>query len=524
MVSSVRRAIVFLTFSLLATGCATTSPDLVLVNGKVFTADEARPWAEAVAVRGERIEAVGTSETIRALAGSRTRVVDLAGRLVVPGINDAHVHEPWGWDAKNVEVSPTSAADDVLSAIREVVKTVPPGNWIRAELTFELADDAKLTRNALDTVAPDHPVWLTNPAGHSYLLNTAAIRRFGIGERDADPPGGRYGRTDGLINGWLYEHAVWAKSFAQTEARSDEDLLAAMRAFSDEALRYGITSVQTMPGISAERIRRLSALSTVPIRWRWMELRMASVNDDPTMPVKYILDGTPIERGAALRRSYADRPDERGYVNYTDDQLRQIVAVAGQGRQPVLVHISGDLAIEKLFAEMRRSTVDWKSKRVRIEHGDFVGPFIAEAKRLGVVVVQNPSHLMLPAIMNARFGGVGPDYQVLRSLLEAGVPLALGSDGPLNPWLNVMFATIHATNPAEALTREQAVAAYTRGAAYAEFAENDKGTITPGKLADLAVLSQDVFTVPAPALPATESVMTIVGGKIVRNVMSAPAP
>jgi predicted amidohydrolase YtcJ len=123
--------------------------------------------------------------------------------------------------------------------------------------------------------------------------------------------------------------------------------------------------------------------------------------------------------------------------------------------------------------------------------------------------------MMIPDIVLARYGRPRREFQALRSLIDAGIPVALGSDGPINPWLNVMFATMHPLNPTEAITREQAVVAYTRVSAYAELEEKEKGTIEPGKLADLAVLSQDVFTVPAPELPKTESVMTIVGGRVV---------
>lgn len=510
--------------SLAATACTTSSPDLVLLNGKVFTADAANPWAEGLAIRGERISAVGSTAAMQAAAGPRTRVIDLGGRVVVPGINDAHVHEPWGWPAHDAAVPGNATADVLLASVDAATKRVPAGSWIRATVPFEIADDSALTRAALDGLAPEHPVVLSNHAGHSYLLNSAGLRAFGIGDRDADPPGGRYGRENGVLNGWLYEHAIWAKTRAATEAQSDEELLRAVRSFSDEALRFGITSVQTMPGLSTERIRRLAPQTGTPLRWRWIPLQMATVEENPRMPVKYILDGTPIERGAALQGAYADRPDQRGFVNYTDDQLRRIVAIAARSNQPLLLHIAGDLAIEKLFAEMKRVDTDWPSKRVRIEHGDFIGSFIEDARRLGIVVVQNPSHLMIPHIIGARLGNSGANYQAVRSLIDRGMPFAIGSDGPINPWLNVMFATIHANNPAEALTREQAVIAYTRGAAYAEFAEGEKGSITPGKLADLAVLSQDIFTVPAPALPATESVMTVVGGRIVRDVMSQAEP
>jgi predicted amidohydrolase YtcJ len=156
---------------------------------------------------------------------------------------------------------------------------------------------------------------------------------------------------------------------------------------------------------------------------------------------------------------------------------------------------------------------------VRLEHGDFVsGDLLPVARRLGVVVVQNPTHFAIdPALLRRRYGRVPEQFQTVRSILAAGVPLAFGSDGPRSPGLNLMFAVTHPTDPAEALTREQAVTAYTRGSAYAEFAEHEKGTLAPGMLADLAVLSQDIFTVPTEALPATVSVLTLVGGAIVHD-------
>ena len=146
------------------------------------------------------------------------------------------------------------------------------------------------------------------------------------------------------------------------------------------------------------------------------------------------------------------------------------------------------------------------------------GDLLPIARRLGVVVVQNPTHFAFePGMLERRFGGRPAGFQAVRSLVDAGVPLAFGSDGPFNPFLNLMFATTHPNNPTEALTREQAVRAFTKGSAYAEFAERDKGTLGVGMLADLAVLSQDIFTVRAQALPATTSVLTIVGGRIIHD-------
>ena len=160
----------------------------------------------------------------------------------------------------------------------------------------------------------------------------------------------------------------------------------------------------------------------------------------------------------------------------------------------------------------------WQPLRPRIEHGDMLEPPQFErAKRLGVTIVQNPSHFMIRDVMAPRVGPRIARMTMMKSMIAAGVPVALGSDGPMNPYLNVMFASINANNPAQAMTREQAIAAYTLGSARAEMAENQKGTISPGMLADLAMLSQDIFTVPPAALPATVSVLTLVGGKVVHE-------
>jgi len=184
----------------------------------------------------------------------------------------------------------------------------------------------------------------------------------------------------------------------------------------------------------------------------------------------------------------------------------------------LLVHAVGDSAIAVLLGLLSAAAPEstWHALRPRIEHGDFLtADLVPSARRLGVVVVQNPARFTILDLIRRRYGpGRAGVAQPLRSLLTAGVRIALGSDGPMNPYLNIMLAVTHPVNPGEALTREQAVLAYTRGSAYAEFAEREKGTLAPGMLADLAVLSQDIFTVPLGELWQTESVLTMVGGKV----------
>ncbi|MDQ3819282.1 MAG: amidohydrolase family protein, partial [Acidobacteriota bacterium] len=368
-----------------------------------------------------------------------------------------------------------------------------------------------------------------------YILNTKAMPLLQIAENEPDPAGGYYERMPGSnkINGKFWEYAEWKPNRILVNQVSDEDAIKALKGLADEAARLGITSMQIMSSMSVGRFARLLVKADLPIRVRAIpfsmttpqgrdlsEIRQLSKlqfhNSKVTVSgIKWVLDGTPFERGAALRRSYNDRVGWYGKLNFTETEIKAMIRESLQFNQQLLVHCVGDKCAETVFNAMEQVSpkTDWVKKRVRIEHGDGMTPdLIARARKLGVVVVENPTHFAPPELFQRRWGR---DMQPLRSLLDAGIPLALGSDGPMNPYLNIMLATIHPNNPKEAITREEAVRAYTYGSAFAEFAENEKGTISTGKLADLAVLSQDVFATPAPELPRTNSVLTIVGGRIV---------
>jgi predicted amidohydrolase YtcJ len=226
-----------------------------------------------------------------------------------------------------------------------------------------------------------------------------------------------------------------------------------------------------------------------------------------------------------MNAPYADRAGWTGDLDLAPaDVDRALRRALETGDQPMF-HIVGDRGVDLLLSSMERlaPATRWQPLRVRIEHGEFLTRDRFErAKRLGIVNVQNPAHLTIPDIMTARFGARAATAQPLKSIVAAGIPL--GGDGPLNPFLNMMFAIAHPNNPAEALTREQVLLAYTTGSAYAEFAEREKGQLKAGMLADVAVLSQDIFTVAAEKLPATTSVYTIVDGKtVVMGLPSKPA-
>lgn len=520
-----------------AQNARTAPPDLVLVGGKIFTADSTHPWAEAVAIRGERIVAVGNTIDVAALAGSQTRTIQLGGQTVIPGINDAHDHALHAKSFSVVFHTSNAPSEDppftrVLDSLRVLVARTPPGTWLTADIGPRALFDTSARRAALDRVAPNHPVLLTMFTGHGAILNSAALRAAGIAEDARDPAGGWYERdAANRLNGIVQEYALWGAQRGVWSAAPDSALVAAFRDFSDETLRYGITTVQNMANdLDPATMIRIVHRAQLPFRLRLIRFSMTNptgrlisewesvdVHPAPLTVVsgrKWILEGTGVEGNALQRKPYffRDRPGWHGRIDFPIDTVRAMLSEALRTRDQLMLHIGGDSIIKLVLGMMKTMAPDsvWRPLRVRFEHGDgMMADLVPAARELGVIVVQNPTH----------FG-----FQPLRSLLTSGMHIAIGSDGARSPYLNIMLAVNRPSVPSEALTREEAVTAYTRGSAYAEFKENEKGTLAPGMLADLAVLSQDIFTVPANALPATVSVLTMVGGKTVYDAGSLKRP
>lgn len=507
---------------------------LVLRNARVFTAADAPRWADAVAILGERVLAVGAAEAVEREARARAssvQVIDAGGRVVVPGFNDAHFHGGTYPEFPKLDAGGREPTfDAVVGALGAAAAAHPPGTWLVVEAGGTTFSDPRAVRATLDGITGRHPVAVQNWGGHTSVLNSAALAALGFDDRSPTPPGGKLGRgADGRLDGRLEEYANYLAGRRLAALTPRE----AQRASYEKAARRfatrGLTSVQDMSGIvpAGEAAALLEGVR-LPVRWRLIRfpisaegaLDLSADRAAKHRGSKFILDGTPIERGAAMTAPYADAGG-RGALNFTLEEVKaMLLASESAGDQPMF-HAVGDAAIGQVLDALDATggAARWKARRVRIEHADLITPEqAARCRELGVVVVQNPSHHMLGDMMLARYGANGGrPIQPMRSLLAAGVPLALGSDGPSNPFLNLLFATTHAVTPAEALTREEAVVAYTRGSAYAEHAEHEKGTLAPGMLADLAVLSQDPFTAAPEALPKTTSVLTLVGGEVVHD-------
>jgi predicted amidohydrolase YtcJ len=518
-------------------------PDIAIVNARVYTGDRARPWAEAISIRSNRIDGVGTTAEIKAAGAAR--MIDAGGRLLIPGFNDAHVHPGAAPDATSLEGPPAvehdPTLDEVIARIKAAAAKAPPGGWIVGQIGSVVLDDPRATRETLDPLTADRPLMLHSWTGHGIILNSAALRVLGVSETETDPPGGFFGRAADrrTLTGLAHEYADYELRRRLTMIPGQAAQVKAFEAFAKEAASFGITSVQAMmTSYPADKAASWIAAANLPVRMRLIDFPLTAMKEwrepvsrrvkspSPLVTIsgtKWIVDGTPIERLALLRAPYADAPKTSGRVNFSDVDLREFLRRAADLREQPMLHAVGDGAVALVLDALQDTGgVRWLTLRPRIEHGDMLqAADFARAARMGVTLVQNPSHFMTAPVLRQR---LGPERiartDLVKDAIAAGVPFAIGSDGVISPFLNIMFAVMNPTNPSQALTVEQVVSAYTRGSAAAELAERQKGTIAHGMLADVALLSQDIFKTPVADLPRTTSVLTIVNGRIVHNTLS----
>ncbi len=540
-------------------------PTLILTNGRIVTVDSTTPEAQAVAIAGDRIVAVGTSAEIQRLATPATRVIDLGGRLAVPGFIEGHGHF-MGLGQSKLQLDLTTARtwDDIVAMVAAAAATAAPGEWIAGrgwhqekwDHQPEPSVEGNPVHASLSAVSPNNPVVLTHASGHASFVNGRAIELAGITRETADPSGGEIVRdAAGNATGMLRETAQRLTGGARarsTEGQSPADREAAARRVVElagaDALSKGITSFHDAgSGFGTiDLFRTLADAGELPVRLNVMVRGEPLARMDSLLPryrmtghgngyltvrsIKRQIDGALGSHGAWLLEPYADLPRSSGLALESVESLTSVAALAIRHGYQVNTHAIGDRAnretldvYEKIFAaNPGRADLRW-----RIEHAQHIAPSdLPRFRELGVIASMQGIHTVSDAPwIPAKLGPERTTTQsyLFRSLWDSGVIVTNGTDTPvenIDPIASFHGMVARVTRdgtvftPEQRLTRAEALQAYTLNNAYASFQEAELGSITPGKYADITVLSQDIMTVPEAAIPATRVVYTIVGGVI----------
>ncbi len=540
--------------------------DLILLHGKVWTGEpapgsSATRIVEAVAIANGRILAVGSDKEIRAYQGPDTTVVDLKGRLAVPGLTDSHAHFiQGGFQLLSVDLKDSRSEEEFVRRVAEKARTLPPGRWMQGgDWDEEAWPSEKLpTRWLIDSVAPRTPVFISRYDGHAVLANSLALKLAGVTKNTPDPAGGVIVRDpkSGEPTGVLKDEAqdLVAKVIPHP---SENEMEEALRAALKEAARVGLTSIHDITvGPEAwngnftgeiELLRRAELggwltcriYAITPIA-NWKNLEQAGISHDMGSDflemgaVKAFADGSLGSRTAWMFKPYDDDPSNSGLpmpIMAPPAKLEEIARQADKAGIQICTHAIGDRAISSLLDIYERIGGEHPAAhRFRVEHAQHVRPEdLARFGKLGIVASMQPYH----AIDDGRWAEKRIGHERARSsyawksMLDAGARLAFGSDWPVAPldplsgiYAAVTRATLDGKNPGgwfpeQRLTVEEALRAYTLGAAYAAFQEKEKGTISPGKLADVVVLSDDLFRIPPERIKDVRVEITLVGGRVV---------
>ena len=535
---------------------AQAKADLVLVNGKIYTVDNARPIASALAVRGGRVLFVGSDAEARVLANASTRVIDLNGKTVIPGIVDAHAHLlGLGNTLARVNLAGSTSYDEVIDRVKGFSKDVKPGEWILGRGWDQNRWTSKEfpTHDALSRAFPNNPVVLTRIDGHALLANAKAMELARVSAATTDPEGGRIMRlASGAPSGVFVDKAqgLIGRAVPQpTRADTRKAILAAIA----ESNRWGLTGVHDA-GESAETIGIFEELAKAG-SYNLRNYVMLSDPGEPGSPaavrnpylrrgpqsalydghlwvraIKLYADGALGSRGAALLAPYADEPTNSGLLVSRPEHLRAWAEAALRSGFQVNVHAIGDrgnrIVLDAFESALR--TVPTADHRFRIEHAQVLSvEDIPRFAKLGVIPSMQPTHQT--SDMRWAEARVGPQRirgaYAWRSLLNTGVVIPSGTDFPVeevNPLLTFHAAVTRQdpTNwpvggwyPEQKMTREEALQSMTIWPAYAGFQESMLGSLTPGKYADFVVLDRDIMRIPDTEIIATRVVSTWIGGK-----------
>ncbi len=529
-------------------------PDQVWLNGNVYTGDATRSRAEAIAIARDRIVAVGSNAEIRALMQPTTRDHDLGGRTVLPGLIDAHGHiESLGlFGLGRIDLSGAHSFDEVVAAIAEKVKTTPKGEWILGgRWDHESWPDRTLpTHAALSRASPEHPVWLRRVDGHAGLANAAAMRAAGVTRESKSPEGGEVVRgRDGEPTGVFIDNAM--ALIARHVEGSGIDAAAAILKAQEMCVSAGLTGVHdagvTPDGVAVYRALaesgrlklRVYAMVAGSYAIEYFRANKPLIGDRLTVrSCKVYMDGAMGSRGAWLLEPYEDRPrdaDGKPYVGLAVSKpafVEMVAEDAARGGYQVCVHAIGDRANREVLdayglALSRRPRAD---HRFRIEHAQLLSADdIPRFAKLGVIASMQPTHCTSDMRwVEARVGARrATGAYAWGSLLRSGARVAAGSDFPVeshNPFAGLYAAVTRQTPEGEPpggwrgeqrLTREEALRAFTTDAAYAAFEEGQKGSLSPGRLADFVVIDRDVMTCDAAQIPGARVLRTVIGGETV---------
>ena len=533
--------------------------DLVLYNGKIYTMDQARSQVQAVAIVGNRIAAVGDDAQIKCLLAPGGKAIDLGGRTVVPGLTDCHIHfVEYSLRLTRIDLSGVESKANAIRRVAERTQTAKPGEWLLGGgWDRNLWEDPSFpTKEDLDSVAPHNPVALDSKDGHTLWVNSLALARAGITVETHGPSGGEIERWPGTgePTGILKENAKHLVKKV-IEKPSLEAIQAALKAAMANAQRAGLTGIHDCEDELAftafqELLKGdelgLRVLMHIPaenldaaIR---LGLRTGFGSDKLRVGgVKIFADGALGSRTAAMLAPYEDEPLNSGIAVTSKEEMRELVSKASRAGNIVAIHAIGDRANRDVLdiLEENRQSGEGTDLRHRIEHVQLLHPTdIPRLSKLGITASMQPIHATSDMEMVKRHWGEerGRGAYAWRSLTDAGTVLAFGSDCPvetLDPLVGIHAAVTRRRadgspgpegwHPGERITVEDAVRAYTSGAAYASGEEQEKGSITPGKLADLVVLSQDIFAIAPMAILETEVEATILGGQFVYRRADFPS-
>ncbi len=533
--------------------------NLILVNARVWTENPAQPIAQAIALDGSHILAVGDNAEIRKLAGPNTRLIDLGGRLLLPGFNDAHVHFMIGGSSLiTVQLGAANSQAELRERVAAFAKTLPSGAWLRNGLwDHQRWNPPNLPDHELiDDVCGDHPAFLWRLDGHMALANALALKLAGIDRNTKDVPGGEIVRDkEGNPTGILKDAATALVEHIMPPLSAEEQDHA-MEAAMRNAAAHGVTSVQNMadnsedhnqPAIfrefqkfersgkltvriyEAEPVRDFKNLDDVGIVAPFGSAYLRIGN------LKAFADGALGSETAWMNEPFTNHPGYSGLASpdlLDVDRFYEELRQADKAGLQISIHAIGDRAnrtILDLYARLEKDNGS-ADRRLRIEHAQHLLPAdYPRFAQLGVIASMQPYHAIDDgrwAVSELGPGRIQSSY-AWKSLLDAGASLAFGSDwpvAPLDPLMGIYAATTRRTLdgknpngwiPEQRITVAQAVHAYTVGSAYAEHQEKVKGSIEPGKLADLVVLSDDIFTIPPEAIEKTKVDMTIFDGKVI---------